>query len=69
MVAFEMNGCSTAVMIFWLMMMTGLSANSDFRVGPGLGEADGEGSHIASSHTSPDYSWFSSNRIVPEGMG
>ena len=38
-------------------------------VGPGFGEADGEESHIASSHTSPDYSWFSSNRIVPEGMG
>ena len=69
MVAFEMNGCSAAVMILRLMMMTGLSANSDFRVGPGFGDADGEESHIAGSNTSPDYAWCSSIRIVPERIG
>ena len=39
------------------------------RVGPGFEEADDEESRIASSNTSPDYAWFSSNRIIPEGIG
>ena len=29
--AFEGNGCSMTFMIFWLMVMTGLSADSDFQ--------------------------------------
>ncbi|KAK0146340.1 hypothetical protein N1851_014363 [Merluccius polli] len=35
----------------------------------GFGEADDEESRIASSNTSPYYAWFSSNWIIPEGIG
>ena len=32
-----------------------------------VGEGDGEESRI-SSNTTPDYTWFSGNRIITEGM-
>lgn len=73
MVALGGNGCSMTTQIFWLMMITGLSANFKFpraillelcaELSLGL-ERD-----IASTNPSPNYAWFSDNRIIPEGIG
>ena len=60
MVAFEGNGCSVNIMLFWLMVMTVLSADSDFAIlsWARVGEGDGEESR-SGSNTTPDYVWFS----------
>ena len=61
MVAFKGNGCSMTIMLFWLMVMTGLSVDSDFAIllnstelGPGV-ERETVRSRALPVQYNPDY--------------
>ena len=75
---FEGNGCSVTIIIFWLMMMmTGLSADSDFLELSSWNsvlswawvwrERRRGVTHYQFQYN-PDYAWFSGNGIIIEGM-